>query len=388
MSLAVVRCPACGGSSRVPADALGQMVGCPRCQSPFVAAEDAPEAPLPSRADDAHARTGSRPARGAPRPAAVIPVAPPRRSRPELVWEDATPEPTSDAVRAIAVEVPDPEHDPHTPPVGGLPVSVLVGFALMPFGIPLLWLVAPLVTGASSSLSPAVPAALAVAAAALCLGVVYTIDWTAATRIKGVLMLVGLAYLTGAGLFFLKKDLLDRAQKFFVRSPKWGWVQPKDASWKVRMPRPVREDKQQPLPGLVPLPSVWHARHASEVPDEPGYEYRFATGKSDPAESGLSEVWFPALREHIWFARVGERAKRKDEQVARAGEPITSRHATEPDGRQWTFESGDGRTVRIVQVFVIENRVYYLSAEGPGLKADEHPARQFFDSFEVFPPKK
>ena len=91
-------------------------------------------------------------------------------------------------------------------------MSVLVGLALLPFAIPLLWLVAPLITGQEAALSLAVPISLAVAASALCLGVVYTIDWTATTRIKGVLMLVGLAYLSSAGLYFLKKDMMDRVQ--------------------------------------------------------------------------------------------------------------------------------------------------------------------------------
>ena len=40
MSLVVVRCPGCLGASRVTADALGQMVACPRCDVPFVAAEE------------------------------------------------------------------------------------------------------------------------------------------------------------------------------------------------------------------------------------------------------------------------------------------------------------------------------------------------------------
>jgi hypothetical protein len=160
----------------VPPEALGQMVGCPRCQAPFVATpDDGP--PAPTRAKRPPARPPAPPVRRdpdraepRPRPAAAIPIAPPR---------------TDPADGPPATEAPDPEHDPHTPVPGGLPFSVLVGFALMPFAIPLLWLLGPLVTGFEPALSPAVPVSLAIAAAALCLGVVYTIDWTAVTRIKG-----------------------------------------------------------------------------------------------------------------------------------------------------------------------------------------------------------
>src|SRR5688572_4061945 len=103
--MAVVRCPACRGASRVAADALGHRVGCPRCPATFVAAEEvAGERPR-----------GARPA-PAPRPAKVIPIAPPRGPLSPLAAGPAPPPPT---------EAPDPEHDPHRPPPGGLPVSVL-----------------------------------------------------------------------------------------------------------------------------------------------------------------------------------------------------------------------------------------------------------------------
>ena len=71
-----VACPACGGASRVPSDALGQMVGCPRCQAPFVAAADAPVGPLPSRSAAAPERAGA--------PVGAAPVASGRCTRAEV----------------------------------------------------------------------------------------------------------------------------------------------------------------------------------------------------------------------------------------------------------------------------------------------------------------
>ena len=385
MSLAVVRCPACEGASHVASDAIGQMVGCPHCQSPFVAAEDAPEAPLPSRAGSKPPR--GRPARTEPRPAAVIPIAPPRQSRNEPPRESPR-EPQSGSEPVLVTEVTDPEHDPHTPSVGGLPASVLVGFALMPFGIPLLWFVGPLLTGKEASLSIAVPVSLAVAAAALCLGVVYTIDWTAATRIKGVLMLVGLAYLTAAGLYFLKKDLMDRIQGFFRQSNEWGWVHARDGRWRVKMPRPAWPDEQRPLTVLGPESEARWARYVPESQPEQNYEYWFIVGAPDPDAREISSGGFGLVREQTWFACVGEQLKGKGGELVTV-EPITYPPSLEANGRQWTFKIENGKTFRIVRVFAIKGRVYYLSAEGPGLTPDdEELAKPFFNSFEILPPKK
>ncbi len=356
MSLAVVRCPTCRGASRVSADALGHMVGCPRCQVPFVAEEEIPVVhPV--------ARTVR----------AAVPVAPPRR--PSVAPEE--PPPTSAPGEAVP-EIPDPEHDPHLPPVAGLPVSVLVGLALVPFGIPLVWRVAPLVTGQDAALSLAVPVALAVAAAALCLGVVFTIDWTAATRIKGVLMLVGLAYLSAAGLFFLKKDTMDRVRAWDDEPNRWTRVpvQTKDYDFEFRLPpqpaRVVADVKPVPKP---PLPRVTmdDARHATYAPEFQGeYRYLVAWGKPDDAAVTPTDVWFGRVRAQL------------DTEGATVAGGESLEHGGQADvGRQWTLAFADG-TVRIVRVYVVKSRVYYLSAAGPKLTPDDADfAKPFFDSFLV-----
>lgn len=361
MSLAVVVCPACRGASRVAADAIGQMVGCPRCQTPFVAEEDIPVVqPL------------NRPAAPAP-PLPAVPLAPPRRRRRPRPLDD---EPLPSAA-APGAEVPDPEHDPHARPVAGLPVSVLVGLALLPFGIPLLWRVAPLLTGHEAALSMAVPVALAVAASALCLGVVYTIDWTAATRIKGVLMLVGLAYLSAAGLFFLKKDLMDRVrawggdpdrwQRQSVRSPDY------DFQFSLRGPIDV-----QPAPKPLPLPSVTPEgnRGASYRPEDAPSEYRYfvAWGKGADNQFRADEVWFARIRDHLSRQAPGAAVNELD-RLENPGRPAV--------GRQWTITFNDG-TVRVVRIYAAGDRVYYLSAEGVGLRPNDGDlVTPFFDSFQI-----
>lgn len=349
MSLAVVRCPGCHGASRVPSDVLGQMVGCPRCQMPFVAEEDIPVVqPI---------------ARPAPRPAPP-PVVQPLPRRPLFIEDgpDPKPFPSADAV-------PDPEHDPHTRPVAGLPVSVLVGLALVPFAIPLFWRVAPLVTGQEPALSLAVPVSLAIAASALCLGVVYTIDWTAATRVKGVLMLVGLSYLSAAGLFFLKKDLMDRVRGW-DDSRQWSPVVLSESKCEVWMRGQVVPDSGQPLRGLVEMNEGYVAHFAPDPPDGPRFSYRFAVSKMNAVQKAPDDAWFD---------RVGEKLGR-DAGAPPLTDPQSLEHLNGV-GRQWQFPTDDG--VRIVRVYVIAGRVYYLCAEGPkNLTPDDQTnAQPFFGKF-------
>ena len=364
MSSAVVRCPACRGASRVPSDAVGQMVACPRCEAPFVAEVDGPV--VPTRV------------RGAPvnRPRATAqPVAPPRRRPPPPPPPERRLPPT-EYEAAAPEEVPDPVHDPHRPPVAGLPVSVLVGLALLPFAIPPLWLVAPLITGQQSSLSVAVPVSLSVAAAALCLGVVYTIDWTATTRIKGVLMLVGLAYLSAAGLFFLKKELVDRLHGFFGPTHEWSVVRSVDGKFEVKMPgeplpvKPLAEN-DQPLPGLKMKGT--EAKFKAERRGGNVYAYLIA----------FSELPPPADPDDAWFNRTRDKLKTvTGGQIIGKELKLNHPDARDGPGRQWEFQFG-GDTVRIVRVYVIAGRVYYLHAEGPQLRPDDEFADDFFKSFRV-----
>src|SRR5262245_58224821 len=203
----VVRCPSCRGASRVAPEAGGLLVACPRCNNSFVAVEEAapvapspppPPAPRPRRADSERdrgvaERRGDEPPEHRPR----------RPARTRRTAEPVAPPNTH----------PSADGHGHAEPAARLPVSVLIGLALLPFAIPLLWVIAPLVFGQPPMLSLATPVALAVSASALCLAVVYTIDWSPTTRVKGVLILVGLAYFAGLSLYFLKKDMVDGVRK-------------------------------------------------------------------------------------------------------------------------------------------------------------------------------
>src|SRR5262249_36117098 len=150
----------------------------------------------------------------------------------------------------------------------------------------------------------------------LSLAVIYTIDWTPATRVKGVLMLVGLAYFAGISLYFLKKDMLDRVKRAF--DPAWHEFQPPGANYKVRMPgKPARADNTRP-PGLPD--DYYHARHHSL----PGViDYWVATGPAGPGDNA-------------WFKNV-EIGLRSDNNVPLEGEPESISYAAGSPGRQWVL---------------------------------------------------
>jgi hypothetical protein len=362
MSLVVVRCPACLGESRVATEALGLTVGCPRCEVPFIAAEEVVPVVMPVL-------------RG--RSPLAPPVEPPhRRPRPRRAGE---PQPEPQDGSSETPKIPDPEHDPHLPPVAGLPVSVLVGLALLPLAIPVFWWAAPFVTGQPAALSLAVPLSLAFAATTLCLGVVYTIDWTAATRIKGVLMLVGLAYLAAAGLYFLKKELVDRVQRFGGAGISWRYPDSADDTFRVRMPgearRLVERAVEQPIPQPIPkvqMATGWEAKYKSEVTDN-DYHYLALAGEFPKGQGKPDAAWIEAVGAH--FAQNG---------TVTPPEPVRGPR-DEDVCYQWTLQMKDN--TRVVRVCVADGRVYYLSVEGRNIDAgDQELVRPFFNSFEIVKP--
>ena len=257
MSLVVVRCPACRGQSRVETAVLGVMVQCPRCQDTFIALEEAE---------------------------LVSPGPLPRRF-PEL------PPPYYEEPPSTSAPKPEPDHDPHRHPQGSLPVSVLIGLALLPFAIPILWMIAPAVVGLEPMLSWAVPLALAVSTSILCLAVIYTIDWSPATRVKGVLMMVGLAYFAAVNLYFLKKQTVDEVKKFFGAGHDWVEFQPADKSYQVKMPAQPHLDRQlQPMLQLARF-TCYRLSHVHFID-----ELDFVVGASEPGmqakEPAATDDWY------------------------------------------------------------------------------------------------
>ena len=351
MSIVIVRCPSCKSQSRVGPEAVGVLVVCPLCHSPFLAVEDAPPVAQP------------------PPTRAAQPVAPPRvvgapARRPRA-------EPIAPPASAPAAEVHEAEHG-----IGrGLPATVLVGLALLPFLIPLLWVLAPAALGQPPVLSIAAPTALAVAASALCLAVVYTVDWTPTTRVKGVLMLVGLSYFAAASLYYLKKEMLDRVKRFFGASAEWKEFRAPDGDFKILMPRtPARLPRLQPMPGWKL--DCHQAVHRSYLG---AYGYTVAFG-SDSQPRVPDDEWFDAAQKAV-LSLDPRRKVERETMIAHQQWP----------GREWVIENhDDDETVSITRVFRVpeKKRVYFVSARGPRLSPDDDDVKAYFASFLVSLPDK
>lgn len=337
------------------AAALGLLVQCPHCTSTFVAIEEI----------EAVARPAPNPTLPPPEPRPR-----PRRRRSDEIEDEPPPAPQAELSDEL-------DHDPHRVPPGGLPASVLIGLALLPFLIPILWLVAPALFGEEAVLSIATPTALAVSASVLCLAVIYTVDWSPATRVKGVLMLVSLAYFAGVTLYFLKKEMVDRVKKALKLDDgiKWQDFTPEEKHYKVKMPGRPRDafPQEQPFPKVLKL-KCHTATHVNPILGA----YTFVAGSAEvrakPNANGPepgTDAWFELV--------VGEiEAQTK----GKASQPVTVQHQGFP-GREVEITLPNDGKVRVVRVFVIKGRVYYLSVEGVGMSATEDSAVEFFESFLV-----
>ena len=329
-------------------EAVGLTVVCPRCHEPFLAIEEAALVVKPASV--------SR--RAEPLGPARQPVRAPQRTRK-----------TAEPVGAPGAYDP---HDSPIAPTGGLPVSVLIGFALLPFAIPLLWLIGPQLLTQPPALSLAAPAALALSASILCLSVVFTVDWTPATRIKGVLMLVGLSYFAGLSLYFLKKEMVDRAKEFLSPPEKQWEFKPQKGLYRVRLPvnpQEVQEVKIQPLAGWK---LACYQTHHEPLVASP-VSYLFGSG---PDTMPKAERWF----EEIGKAVVA------DAGGAPVSPPSGVKSVDGHAGQRWLVELPNAD--RVVEVYRVNGTVYYLSIESERLSPDEPPARTFFTSFQIGPPAK
>jgi hypothetical protein len=272
-----------------------------------------------------------------------------------------------------AEPTPEPDYDPHREAQGGLPASVLIGLALLPFLIPILWLIASAVAPQQPALTVVAPIALAVSASVLCLAVISTIDWTPGTRIRGVFLLVGLSYLAGVGLYFLNKDRVDGVRRFFGATDTWPEFAPPGGGYSVRMPTPRQQVQDQPL-GLAPL-----ACHKATQRGVLG-SYSLVAGSANPNPPPNPNE---APRFDSWFDRA------VDDVVGRcpggvlesAPQPVLYKGVY--PGREFVVKLGDTGSVRVVRVYLIKTRVYYLAVEGPGLDPGEDLVRDFFGSLKV-----
>lgn len=343
-----VRCSRCRSLSRVETAALGHTVACPHCGLPFTAAEEA---------------TG--------------PAQPPRATR-------ARPLPASDPIPVVHParrgEHHDSGHDPQ--PVHG-PSPLLFGLILLPLGIPLLWLMAPLVTNREPVFSFAAPVAIAISLIGLGLGMGFAHGWTHGTRVRGVLMLVMLGYFSAGFLFFLKKEWAEEVKRRVGPGPlEWKLHEPEDKSYRVQVPGQKQRLDDSPLPGWAMT------------------RYRFSQDNRGPRD--MFDIVFEVahgtppdgLAEAKWLESAEALLKEGCDGEFTAGSSLSQQEETRVDprgrevreavvGREFTLTEPDGATRRFVRVYCYKQKVFYLAVEGPFLPADADYVKKFFNHFYV-----
>jgi len=339
----VVRCPACRGVAAVDPDARGHTVQCPRCEDTFIAVPEA-ELVAPGKAarNPALPRNPTLPISSSKRP---------ERESPRYAASEAVPH--------------SPDHDPQHHPRGQLPASVLVGFALLPFGIPILWLIAAPLFGQPPLVSIAVPIAVAISASILSLAVIYTIDWSPAIRIKGVLMLLALAYFTSVSLYFLNKDIVVW---FKIHFGSWVFFEPNEKEYSVMLPAdPVDDSTCKPVPNIEDLKC-----HTLAHDDDLIGHYMFVVGAGTTPRGvkDSDEQWFQDTAQRIVVESKGK-LDSKEKVQDRSGHK----------GWQYFIKVGD--QTRIVRLFVKSGHVYYLSIERADLSVENEVVQHFFNSFTI-----
>jgi hypothetical protein len=341
----VVRCPECRETAETDWEARGRTVQCPRCERQFIAVPEA-ELVAPGRSS----RNPTLP---------TFPSSPAKQELPQLPRID---QPASSF---------EHDHDPKHRFYGPLPASVLIALALLPFGIPIIWLIAPVLLGQPPLLSIAVPFAIAISASILSLAVIYTIDWSPSVRIKGVVMLLALAYFASVSLYFMKEGTVSWFRLHFGRWDRFVY----NNEYSVWLPQPLKHEKDD-----QPIPDIKLTCHTLSHEDVEMGRVTYVIGDGPPGEKGRnpdpgSDPWFEATGQNIIAASRGTPI---DLHQLSQRVPNSSGY----DCREFVIDLGGNRT-RIVRLFFIRNKVYYLSVEGNALTAENDFAREFFNSFTV-----
>lgn len=331
----LVVCPDCDNLSRVERHSIGTIVDCPHCKTPFYAQPVAMEPEQPKLVRPRQLEPGER----------FIPtVHPPKRK---------------------------------TPTETGF-APTIVALLVLPWAIPLLWLIGPMVTGHSPVFSFAAPVSLAVCGCGLGAGIGVAHGWSFGTRVRAMLALLLLASFLGGFLFFMKKEWAEGIRKHVGPSQlQWQDFQPSDGSYSISIPgRAVRRNDEL-LPGWNL--EAYHIEQTAKRTDK-AFEviYDLAHGyptDDDPPPKASDEEWFSTVRKAIVKKYGGEL-------TAELTVDRTERFVTLP-GRQYNFTLADGTTNRIVQVYRSRNRLFLLTVEGTFIPSDASYVRRYFDSFEV-----
>lgn len=269
----------------------------------------------------------------------------------------------------------EPAHfeDPvHVSAESWLPPPLLVGLSLLPWGVPFLWAILLFAGAREPVFSFATPVAVAVGVSGLCFGVAFAGRWSTSTRAKAIVAVALIGFASGGVLYSIKKEWIESIRRQFGRGDlRWREFQPPDAAYKVKLPAPALPT-ESPLPGW-PLTAFRAAEQDRAASDS----FVVAHGKppaGNPPPNAADDAWFDATKAAVIAASGGRVEQEKPLRDLR-GNP----------GREYALTLGDGATNRVVRVYRIGERAFYLAAEGAFLPQNGHDVEVFFGSFYVRP---
>ena len=311
----ILHCPACDRPARIPAEALGGLVQCPHCDSEYTAV-DVPTVQVQVQ----------------PQPTAVVPT----------------------VYRHPAAAAPDTST--------AIP-SYLAALALIPLGIPLLWLLLTLVAPASA-FSFATPVVVALSITVLAFGLAAVRIWSGSSRIWGLLLLNALAYLGTLAFYFAPTTLLEFAREFAVFNSGLGWknYEPPKAGFGVRVPT----GESAPVEFLTewPLDATTFQQRRKPVD-----QFVVAHGKIPlNLRRAPDEEFWAGFRKLL----SGELQLEPTREQRLAGGAIPQ--------MEYLFELPDGSSRVIVRAWRKAGTVVVLSIRGPFLYADRPDVQYFLKS--------
>ena len=317
----IVSCPACRQPARIPAEALGLTVECPHCRHQY----EAGLAPGPSL------RT------------TVIPIVyrhPKYDRRPAANDDGATTE-------------------------GG---GLLIALAMLPIGLPLLWLILTLVA-APSAFSFAAPVAIAFGAGCLGFGLAFVARWSIAVRASAILFVAALATAFALACYFTPKPWLEVLRQFAAFNGGLAWKEyvPDDRSFKVRVPNGRANDDE-----LLP---DWKGTAKKFVHRRKPVDAFIVAQSETPAalRRKSDEDWFEAVLEQLQKTHPGEV---NDVREIGSGEGTV---------REFSIARDASNLACAVRILRTKTRTYVLLVEGPFLVQDRPDVDQFFRSFQLTP---
>jgi hypothetical protein len=248
-----------------------------------------------------------------------------------------------------------------------------IALALVPLGVPLLWLVLTLAVG-PSQFSFMAAVAIAAGMVGLGLGLAFIRRWSAGLRMRLLVAHSVLTYAAAALFYFAPPDWLERVREVAAISGLvWREYKPDDQTFKLEVPGEPQESAG-PVPG-------WKLTARQFVDPKDTVDLYVVAYGDPPAGLGKKlsdDEWFPAARDAIAAACDGTLADQDGRVVAVQFARAREYRLDLPDGRQ--------RVVRMVRT---DTKMYYLGVEGPYLSAERQDVQRFMGSFRLTPaPKK